>query len=96
MAAVRLGGDRQEVHEAIRVHAQEAAHQVKARGARNDLLDRLRKEPLLEGVDLDSLMDPGRYVGRSVGQVEAFQRDVVEPTRTRYAAQVVDDAALHV
>ncbi|MHC4651461.1 MAG: lyase family protein, partial [Planctomycetota bacterium] len=85
MAAVRNGGDRQEVHEAIRRHSRAAAEHIKAGGLHNDLLDRLRTEPLLAGVDLDGELDPAAYVGRAPEQVDRFLREVVEPIRKRYA-----------
>ncbi len=81
MEAVKLGRDRQEVHEAIRVHAQAAGHRVKHEGLDNDLLDRLRNEPLLEGVDLDACMDPMKHVGLAVEQTERFLATVIEPLR---------------
>ncbi|MCH2132415.1 MAG: adenylosuccinate lyase [Phycisphaerales bacterium] len=96
MEAVRQGGDRQDVHEAIRGHAQEAARRVKSEGAPNDLIERLQGDPLIAGVDLEALLDPSRYIGRSVSQVDAFIRDVVEPVRARYADRPVESAALHV
>ncbi len=96
MEAVRLGGDRQEVHEAIRRHAQEAAHQVKSQGSSNDLIERLRGEPLMKGIDLDALMSPDRYVGRSVSQVDQFMKNVVSLVRGRYEDQQVEVTPLHV
>lgn len=84
MAAVKLGRDRQDVHEAIRVHSQAAANRVKNEGLPNDLIDRLRTEPLMEGVDLDDLLDPVRYVGLAPRQVDAFIKDVASPIRRRY------------
>ena len=84
MEAVKLGRDRQDVHEAIRVHSQAAGHRVKQEGLDNDLLDRLKSEPLLEGVDIDAHLDPMAYIGRSVEQTERFIREVVEPLRERY------------
>jgi adenylosuccinate lyase len=86
MEAVRLGRDRQEVHEAIRVHSQAAGHRVKHEGLDNDLLDRLRGEPLLEGVDLDACMDPMRHVGLAVEQTDRFLASVIEPLRVSLGA----------
>ena len=96
MEAVRLGQDRQEVHEAIRQHAQLAAQRVKSEGASNDLIDRLRDEPLLDGIDLDEILEPGRYVGRSIAQVDAFNEDVVRSVQGRYATDQLEEADLHV
>jgi adenylosuccinate lyase len=84
MAAVAAGRDRQEVHEAIRRHSQAAAHVVKSEGGENDLLERLRGEELLAGVDLDAVMDPMAYVGRAPEQVDRFVAEVVEPIRARW------------
>jgi adenylosuccinate lyase len=84
MAGVRAGGDRQELHERIRVHSVEAAKQVKEQGLSNDLIDRLSSDPLFAEVDLTGTLDPHRYVGRSPRQVEEFIRDVIEPIRNGY------------
>lgn len=85
MAAVRQGADRQEVHEVIRAHAQEAAQRVKAEGADNDLLDRLEAEPTFNGIDLKAELAPEKFVGRAPQQVDAFIEQVVDPIRKRYA-----------
>ncbi len=88
MQAVKLGRDRQQAHEAIRRHSQDAATRIKNRGADNDLMDRLREEQLLEGVDLSGAMDPASYVGLAPNQVDAFLRDVAGPIRDRYREQL--------
>ena len=87
MEAVKRGKDRQEVHEAIRQHAQLAGSRVKDEGADNDLIERLRSEPLLEGVDLDAALDPSKYVGLAVEQTEAFINEYIAPLRERYGDQ---------
>jgi adenylosuccinate lyase len=81
MAATRAGGDRQDLHERIRRHSQDAAEQVKQRGAANDLLDRLAADEAFAAVDLDGILDPALYVGRSAEQVDEFLAGVVEPIR---------------
>lgn len=97
MACVQRGGDRQHYHELIRQHAQAAGHRVKHEGLDNDLLDRLRHDPafhatpvgpLTSELDWDGLMDPMKYIGRSVEQTERFLKDVVEPLRETYAEQI--------
>jgi len=84
MEAVKLGRDRQDIHEAIRVHSMAAGQVVKQEGKDNDLLDRLKGEPLLAGIDIDAHLDPMAYIGRSVEQTERFIKEVVEPMRERY------------
>jgi adenylosuccinate lyase len=85
MAGVRGGGDRQALHEAIRVHSQAAAEQVKAHGKPNDLMQRLAKDPAFAKVDLGNVLEPSAYVGRAPEQVNSFIRCVVDPIRRRYA-----------
>jgi adenylosuccinate lyase len=84
MAGVAAGGDRQALHEQIRRHSVDAARLVKAEGKPNDLIDRLRADPAFSGVDLGSVLDPSRYVGRAPQQVQDFIRRVVAPIRQRY------------
>lgn len=97
MEAVKAGGDRQDLHEKIRVHAQEAGHRVKHLGLENDLIDRLRNDPAFEAVHHllteDQLLDPMKYVGRSVEQTERFIRDVIEPLRERYKDELAADSS---
>ena len=86
MAGVQSGGDRQELHELIRVHSQAAAQQVKEHGRANDLLDRLKADAAFASVDLSNALDARRFVGRAPEQVDAFIANVVEPIRQRYSA----------
>ena len=96
MAAVRAGGDRQELHETIRRHSLAAAEQVKLHGRPNDLLDRLRAEPSLRSVDLSQVLAPSKFVGRAPRQVEEFIRDFVQPVRERYHTQIQQHVQLRV
>jgi len=88
MAAVRAGGDRQELHERIRRHSQAAAEQVKVHGGDNDLIDRLKADEAFAGVDIDALLVPAAFVGRAPRQVE--------PVRRRYARVLGREADLKV
>lgn len=98
MACVKLGGDRQHYHELIRVHAQAAGLRVKQEGLDNDLLARLQADkafwstarggPLAAELDWSGVMDPVRYVGRSVEQTERFIKEVVEPLRACYSQSI--------
>ena len=96
MAAVQAGGDRQTLHEIIRTHSQAAAQRVKAEGAANDLLERLKGEPAFKDVDLDAALEPSRFVGRAPQQVDTFIAEVVAPIRKRYAEALSYEASLNV
>jgi adenylosuccinate lyase len=96
MAAVAAGGDRQDLHERIRRHSQEAAREVKEQGGENDLLARLRGDAAFHAVDLDSSLDPARFVGRAPQQVEEFICEIVEPIRRKYPSTAQRSAEIHV
>ncbi len=96
MAGVQAGGDRQALHERIRIHSQEAARQVKMEGRPNDLLERLAGDPAFTGLDLAGLLDPADFVGRAPQQVDEFLAEVVEPIRQRYANRLGQQAELRV
>jgi adenylosuccinate lyase len=84
MAAVQAGGDRQDLHERIRVHALTAAERLKDGAADNDLIDRIRTDPAFPPVDFDRVMDPRHFVGRAARQVDEFIKRDIEPIRRRY------------
>ncbi|MCA9040679.1 MAG: adenylosuccinate lyase [Planctomycetaceae bacterium] len=84
MAGVSAGGDRQELHEVIRVHSQEAARQVKEFGLENDLIERLKQDDHFAKVDLESALDARKYIGRAPEQVDSFLEEVIEPIRLKY------------
>jgi adenylosuccinate lyase len=84
MAAVKAGGDRQELHERIRRHSQAAAEQVKAYARPNDLLQRLKSDPAFAKIDIDKMLDPAAFIGRAPQQVDDFLAAEVEPVRKKY------------
>lgn len=84
MAAVAAGGDRQDLHERIRVHSQAAADQVKKHGLANDLLERLAGDPAFARVPLDRVLDNSQFVGRAPEQVDELLHDYVEPIRRQF------------
>ncbi len=96
MAAVKAGGDRQELHERIRRHSQATAEQVKQHGRANDLLDRIKNDAAFDAVDADELMDPAAFIGRSPQQVEEFIAADVEPIRRQYAHLLGQKSELNV
>jgi adenylosuccinate lyase len=84
MAAVAEGGDRQEIHECIRRHSQAVTVNLKAGASRNDLLDRLRADPLLAKLDFERVIAQGYLVGRAPEQVDEFIREEVAGILSRY------------
>jgi adenylosuccinate lyase len=84
MAGVQAGGDRQDLHERIRVHSHAAAAQVKQHGLPNDLMERLKNDPAFAKVDFKKVMNPKDYVGRAPQQVDEFIAEVVAPVRRKY------------
>ena len=81
MDAVKAGGDRQELHEKIRVHSMAAGAVVKNEGKENDLLERIAADESF-GLTLEQLkarMKPAEYVGRAPGQTREFVRDYLNP-----------------
>ena len=96
LEATRAGADRQEAHEAIRVHSMAAAEEVKKHGKPNDLMARLGKDPFFAKVDLDGALEPSRYVGRAPEQTDRFIATVVDPIRAKYAHAIGTKAELRV
>jgi adenylosuccinate lyase len=88
MEGVRAGGDRQELHERIRVHSQGAGRVVKELGGDNDLIRRLKEDPAFKLLDLDAALDARRYIGRAPQQVDEFTANIIAPIRKRYAADL--------
>jgi adenylosuccinate lyase len=74
MKMVSKGASRQEAHEEIRVLSHQASDVVKKEGGRNDLLDRIKKTKYFEPIwsEIDGMMDPKNFIGRSVHQVERY------------------------
>jgi adenylosuccinate lyase len=96
MAAVRAGGDRQQLHELIRRHAQAAAEQVKSHGRPNDLIHRLQQDQAFSKLNITQLCEPAQFVGRSPQQTEHFIISVIEPIRQRYRSQLGQNITLSV
>ena len=98
MALVRKGADRQEVHEAIRVHSQAAARTVKSEGKPNDLIERIKQDPAFEPIinDLDTLLEPNSFVGRAPEQVHRFLDREVKPALALWNDQLGQSSSLKV
>ena len=87
MDAVKQGGNRQELHERIRVHSLEAGRNVKDRGLPNNLIDLIADDPVF-GMSREALtahLEPGRYIGRCPEQVDEFLAQCIQPVLERHA-----------
>ncbi len=81
MAAVKKGGNRQQLHEKLREHSIAAAAVVKQQGKKNDLIDRLCQDSSfgLSRDDIDLILKPENFIGLSPKQVEEFLDEVINP-----------------
>ena len=86
MEAVKRGGNRQELHEALREHSHATARKIKLEGGQNDLIDRIVADPLfpLTREEIEAQMAPEKYVGRAPGQVTEFLANEVAAILARY------------
>ena len=98
MDCVKRGGDRQELHEAIRTHAMEAARRVQQGDGVNDLLERIAGDATF-GVTLEELqnvLEPRRYVGRAPEQTREFLASEVAPVLEKYRDDLGYQAEINV
>lgn len=81
MEAVKRGGDRQELHERIRVHSMEAAKTVKIEGKDNDLIQRIISDDFFDMSEeqIIDLIHPKKFIGRAPGQVVDFISEQIKP-----------------
>jgi adenylosuccinate lyase len=84
MAAVAQGGDRQQLHERIRVHSHAVTAALKAGAGKNDLLDRLRSDPGFSKINWSNVLDPQQFVGRAPQQVSEFVGEEIVSVRRRF------------
>ncbi len=86
MESVKRGGNRQELHEALRVHSHAAAAKVKLEGGANDLIDRIASDPAfpLTKEEIESHLDPSKYIGRCPSQVDEFVAEIAQPIIDKY------------
>jgi adenylosuccinate lyase len=98
MDAVKRGGDRQALHERIRVHAMEASYALKAEGKEPELLRRIAEDPAF-GLDLSALeetLDPAAFIGCAALQTEDFLRGEASDCLNRFADLAADTAEVTV
>lgn len=86
MNAVKRGGDRQELHERIRVHSMEAGRVIKQEGGENPLLELIAADPIFGTTleELKALIRPENFVGRAPQQVDDFLREEIAPILEKY------------
>lgn len=92
MNAVLKGGDRQELHEKIRVYSMEAGREVKEFGRPNDLVDRIANDPSfgLTKEEILQALNPDNLCGRAKNQVEDFIKVAVNPVLEKYGDLIKD------
>ena len=98
MDAVKMGGDRQELHERIRELSMEAGRQVKVEGKENNLLDLIAEDPMfnLTREELEKTMDPTKYVGCCPQQVVEFVEECISPILEEYRDELGKTAQINV
>ena len=87
MEEVKAGGDRQEIHEVIRVHSMEASKKVKMEGKENDLIERIMNDDSLklDKSKLKEVLDPKNFIGFAPIQTEEFVQQEIKPVLEKYA-----------
>ena len=98
MEAVKRGGDRQELHEIIRVYSMESAKRVKEEGLNNDLIDRIKNDSsfLMTEEEILSIIDAEKFIGRAPGQVVDLINEVVNPVLEANKELLGIDVAINV
>ena len=94
MDAVKRGGNRQDLHERIRVLSQEAGRNVKDLGLSNNLIELIAADPafsMLSREELTAHLEPSRYIGRCPEQVDEFLNNCVRPVLETHAAALSGD-----
>lgn len=81
MECVKAGGDRQDLHERIRVLSMESAKQVKELGKENDLIARIKKDKMFKAIhsSIDGLLEPKNFTGRAEKQTEEYIASEIAP-----------------
>ncbi|MBU3806459.1 MAG: adenylosuccinate lyase [Candidatus Fournierella pullistercoris] len=98
MSAVKKGGDRQELHEKLRLHSLAAAAQVKEEGKPNDLIARVAQDESfgLSLEELEAVLVPEKFTGRSAQQVDEFLQGVIQPVLDRHPEALGEKGELSV
>ena len=93
MDGVKRGGNRQDLHEAVRIHSMAAATQIKEYGEKNDLLERIASDPVFDTTlpHLQSLLNPANYTGRAAEQTEEFLQEYVQPALAKFSLDLATE-----
>jgi adenylosuccinate lyase len=95
MEGARRGGDRQVLHERVRVHSQAAADAMKSGARNNDLFDRIAADPIF-GIDrktIEAMAAPERYTGLAQQQTERFLAEEADPVLAAHRQEIEEAAA---
>lgn len=87
MACVKAGGNRQELHEKIRVLSMEAGKNVKVEGGENNLIDLIKQDETFKPVwdKLDDILDAKNFIGRAPSQTVEFIQSEIDPILEKHA-----------
>ena len=87
MACVKAGGDRQELHERIRVLSMEAGKNVKMEGKENNLIDLIKQDEMFVPVwdKIDQILNPTNFIGRAPSQTVEFIENEIDPILKKHA-----------
>ena len=98
MEGVKNGGDRQELHEKIRVHSMEAGKMVKVHGLENDLIERIVNDPSfnIDKEKLKEILSPKNFIGFAEKQTEEFIEIEIKPILDKYSELIGMNADLKV
>lgn len=98
MECVKAGGNRQELHERIRVLSMEAGRNVKVEGGENDLIERIKKDDMFRAVHdrLDDILDAKKFVGRAAQQTAEFVAAEIDPILEKHRAALGEQGEVRV
>ena len=98
MECVKAGGNRQELHERIRVLSMEAGRNVKVDGGENDLIERIKKDDMFRAVHdrLDDILDAKKFVGRAPQQTAEFIAAEIDPILEKHRASLGEQGEVRV
>ena len=98
LESVKAGGNRQELHERIRVLSMEAGRNVKVEGGENDLIERIKKDDMFRAVHdrLDDILDAKKFVGRAPQQTAEFIAAEIDPILEKHRASLGEQGEVRV